>query len=361
MSDAAPPPALPALGPDDVRAAIAAGLLTDAQARALAAFSAARAEPLAPPPADASADEENVRFVTSFNDVFVTIGILLLVGATGFLLAGHSALAAAGAALVLIWGLSEIFARRWRMAFPSLILTAGLVASAAATGATAAHAVGAGEPLAAIAAGLTALIIGYLHWRRFGVPISVAAAVAGAGLTALALLHAVAPRLIEDHAAPVLLGLGLAVFGLAMWWDASDRARRTRRTDVAFWLHVLAAPLIVHPLVSTAGLEIGALRPDVAAIIFALFAVLAFVALVVDRRALLVSALVYLGVSTGTLIDRFGWAIESSGPLAVGVVGAVVLVLAVGWAPLRRLALRPVPRSIRALVPEPRSAQGATP
>ena len=47
---------------------------------------------------------------------------------------------------------------------------------------------------------------------------------------------------------PLLLLCGLAVFALAMRFDLSDPKRQTRRTDIAFWLHMLAAPLIVHPL-----------------------------------------------------------------------------------------------------------------
>ena len=34
-----------------------------------------------------------------------------------------------------------------------------------------------------------------------------------------------------------------------MRYDLSDPARETRRTDAAFWLHLLAAPLLVHTLV----------------------------------------------------------------------------------------------------------------
>ena len=35
--------------------------------------------------------------------------------------------------------------------------------------------------------------------------------------------------------------LGVGVFLFAMRWDSSDPARQTRRSDVAFWLHLLAA------------------------------------------------------------------------------------------------------------------------
>jgi hypothetical protein len=53
----------------------------------------------------------------------------------------------------------------------------------------------------------------------------------------------------------LVLVLGIGTFLFAMWWDSSDRARLTRRADVAFWLHLLAAPMIVHPSSRSAGPE----------------------------------------------------------------------------------------------------------
>jgi hypothetical protein len=71
-----------------------------------------------------------------------------------------------------------------------------------------------------------------------------------------------------------ILLLGVGVFLYAMRWDSSDPARVTRRSDVAFWLHLLAAPMIVHPVFTLLGLNDGdaTLRrgPDVVAIYVAL-------------------------------------------------------------------------------------------
>ncbi len=364
----APSPAAPGAGPeslalarpidgDDLAAAVAAGVVPADTARALARFVAAR--PADRPAETASADEENVRFVTSFNDVFVTIGILLVGAATVLILGEHSKVAASAATAVLAWGLSEVFSRHWKMAFPSIVLVAALTVSAGVFGATLADRLGAPTGVSGIAAGAAALAAGAAHWRRFGVPISIAGAFAGAGFLIFALLHGAFPGTLDDHSAPVLLILGLVAFGLAMWWDASDRERRTRRTDVAFWLHVLAAPAIVHPLIATAsGSVFGAVGTDRPATILAIYAGLALVALIVDRRALLVSGLLYLGVGTGTLIERLGWAAASTGSVAAGLVGAVVLGLAVGWTPLRNLILRGTPASVRALVPPARLPLG---
>ena len=97
--------------------------------------------------------------------------------------------------------------------------------------------------------------------------------------------------------------LGLAIFALAMWFDSSDLKRQTRRTDIAFWLHLLAAPIIVHPiLLSVTGSD----APLGAALqVILVFVCLAVVALVVDRRAILVSSLSYLAYAAGKIITAF--------------------------------------------------------
>ena len=55
----------------------------------------------------------------------------------------------------------------------------------------------------------------------------------------------------------LVLTAGIGVFALAMWWDRSDRVRQTRRSDVAFWLHLLAAPMIAHPIFHLLGVTEG--------------------------------------------------------------------------------------------------------
>jgi hypothetical protein len=47
----------------------------------------------------------------------------------------------------------------------------------------------------------------------------------------------------------IFLCCGLAVFAVAMSYDLTDPERVTHRSDCAFWLHFLAAPLLVHSLI----------------------------------------------------------------------------------------------------------------
>src|SRR3546814_13187607 len=77
-----------------------------------------------------------------------------------------------------------------------------------------------------------------------------------------------------------------------MRWDTSDRERQTRRSDVAFWLHLLAAPMIAHPLFHWLGVTGGENIGVGAAVgVLLVYVALGIVALAIDRRALLVSAL----------------------------------------------------------------------
>ena len=56
----------------DIEEARLAGILDDAKAAELTAFLKSRADP------GASSDDESLRFLTNFNDIFISIGIVIL-------------------------------------------------------------------------------------------------------------------------------------------------------------------------------------------------------------------------------------------------------------------------------------------
>ena len=87
---------------------------------------------------------------------------------------------------------------------------------------------------------------------------------------------------------------GLVILAAAMAYDARDLKRTTRFSDCAFWLHLVAAPLIVSPVItlikqSTNG-QRAQPRPSCCMTVFCL----GLFALAIDRRALLVSSLAVL-------------------------------------------------------------------
>lgn len=338
----------------ELEAAVAAGILDEASSRRLTDFLQSRDNiALAVP----DADEEQLRLITGFNDIFVTIGLGLFLGALAYLLSPFSTLVSAAAVAAASWGLAEYFTRKKRMALPSIVLllvfSGSVLISSVAVFSFApplswSGILANGGPALSLA-GLATALAGLAHWLRFRVPITVAAAAGGLIIMLLAGLTAAFPDVLDSHPVLVFLPVGLIVFATAMWFDMSDRKRRTRRTDIAFWLHLLAAPLIVHPVVLNL-VEMKEAGTDSAAAIIGIFLVLCFVALVADRRALLVSSLIYLAYAAQVLVTAAGWN-TSAFAVAILAVGAIVLLLSVAWRPLRQFVISLMPRAVTERVP----------
>jgi hypothetical protein len=144
--------------------------------------------------------------------------------------------------------------------------------------------------------------------------------------------------------------LGVGTFLFAMWWDSSDRTRTTRRSDVAFWLHLLAAPMIVHPIFTLLGLTSGHINVAEGLAVIALYIALGLTALAVDRRALLVSALAYVLYALDELFRQFG-AVELNVALTALVIGSALLLLSAFWHQARAAIVRPLPASLRERLP----------
>jgi len=353
----------------EIDEAVAAGAISADAATGLRAFvERQRALP--------TQDEEQFRLLTGFNDIFVAIAAAILLFAVGFIgqyiganlgLAidggdGPSFLAPAFVAAVS-WGLALFFTARRRMALPSILLLLAFVGGVFATvGFASILIVGSdridnnGDTLAAIVAAVSAAIAAgaaWLHWRRFQVPITVAAGVAAAAGLVMALLILAIGDLIVDRE-NVLLGvmlvLGLGVFAFAMRWDGSDRARITRRSDVAFWLHLLAAPMIVHPVFTLLGLNDGNASVAEGLVVILLYVAIGLTALAIDRRALLVSALAYVLYALNQLFERFG-AVELNVALTALVIGSALLMLSAYWHQARAMVVAPLPETLKARLP----------
>lgn len=356
MSQVTDDPAIRTVSAPTLAAAVTRGLLTNEQVQALCDLEIELAPSVREPQ-----DDEKLRFITGFGDIFVTIGIVLFLGALSYYALesvgtlGMSVVVAAAA-----WALAEFFTRTRRMALPSIVL---LVVYAAAVFGAAFLAIAAGgapppdmptamedNPLTVVGAALITVAAAALHYWRFRVPITIAAGVAALVAAVLGLLIAAAPKLVEQALTPIILVCGLAVFALAMRFDMSDPQRLTRRTDIAFWLHMLAAPMIVHPLVRGFLTDPGDVRTSSAWSILLVFALLALVAVLIDRRAVLVSGLSYAGIAFGTLVGASGL-VEGVVPLTMLALGAIVLLLSAGWHRLRGLFLSLLPPALARRLP----------
>jgi hypothetical protein len=264
------------------------------------------------------------------------------------------------------WLLAEYFTRKRRMALPSIIMLLVFIAccfilfeallfgqkSVNIFKAMATNFNGADSDLAErwatfgrffVVCTATAILAVIYYWR-FRVPIAVAGASAVSGFIVISLISTISPEFAKQYTRYVILLYGIGMFTLAMRFDMGDPLRRTRRTDIAFWLHLLAAPLIVHPLLNPV-VQGNALTGEQAVLIIAVFLLLGAVAVVIDRRALLVSSMSYAGISFVTLVKRTGLAnlVSESIPLTLLALGGFILLISVGWHPIRRIALSRLP------------------
>jgi hypothetical protein len=370
------------ISPETLDKAVAKGLISQTLRDQLETME--RAVALAPDArrADDEGDEENLRLVGGGNDLFVTVGTVLVSAGLFFvlttLLPGQT-LWIAGILAVFTWGLAEIVTRQHRMKLSSsvlalIFLTAILVALALQVEAS----LGIRKPETIwqlLALRQTASRAGYLflgggiiaaaiYFWRFRVPI-LAGAIAIA-FTLLAFLQtaiilydsvttgAIAPPRLED--APELLRAalymplicGLIVFATGVAFDIYDRDRRKIWSDCAFWLHVVSAPMLVHPLFIMAtgqNVVFGHIAPDANATVMLTILILCFlyVALAIDRRSLLVPTLAYFG-SLG-IYYLVNSASDSTGippfALILVVVGALIILFGAGWQRIRRIVVKP--------------------
>jgi hypothetical protein len=351
----------------ELEEAVAAGAISADSAAALRNFvEMQRSQP--------AVDEEQFRFITGFNDIFVSIAAAILLVAVAWIgqwagvfagLAvegdGPSFLAPAAVAAAS-WGLALFFTARRRMALPSILLLLAFVVAVFAASVFA-LVLGLGPDLVddnpavigitAAASGAVAAGAAWLHWKRFRVPITVAAGAAAVAAIAIGLLVAALGERVEtgrDLILGFVLLLGIGVFLVAMRWDSSDPARLTRRSDVAFWLHLLAAPMIVHPVFTLLGLNDGHATIGEGLVVVLLYVLIGLAALAIDRRALLVSALAYVLFALNELFKQFG-AIELNLALTALVIGSSLLLLSAFWHQARDLVVRPLPAGLRAKLP----------
>jgi hypothetical protein len=365
------------LSRQDIDAAVIRNIITAEQRDALLALATPTPAAIVP----SETPDEQLRLIGGGNDIFVTIGILLLmVGgsfALGPMLSGQPGVMAGIAALVVL-AVAEIVTRQRRMRLSSTVLALLFMACTATfvwLGVSKQVDVSAlqNNPLAifslrgsagwiSLAATLAFVAVAAAYFYRFRVP--VLAAVIALALTAYAFVQTglllydgvvsgsvqvptqeQIPAILRDALYMPLI-CGMIVFAIAVKLDLHDRERRTVWSDCAFWLHVVSAPMLVHPLFvmatgqNIAGANIAAGYDAVIGLVI-LIAVFTYVALAIDRRSLLVPTLGYFGtLGVQNLVSD---AATNAGipPIALVLVsvGALVIMFGAGWQRIRHVVV----------------------
>jgi len=301
-------------------------------------------------------DEEHFRLISGFNDIFVVIACALTLVSTMWISGVVSPLASPVATALVAWGLAEFFVRRRRMALPAIVLLLVFTASVAAFSAAVAEMWDLDLLVFAVLG--AAALAAWVHWLRFRVPMAVAICVGAllclGGLLVAGVLHGI--DMVNGHAwetlgSAVFFVCGVVAFALAMRWDMQDPRRVTEKSDTAFWLHMLAAPLLVHPVFSAMTLNVVNGVGYMQAIwVVLLYVGIGIVSLAIDRRALMVAALSYVLVVFANVLMRYGM-VNMNFAITALVVGAALLLLSVFWHRMRALVIGCLPQALTRRLP----------
>lgn len=131
--------------------------------------------------------------------------------------------------------------------------------------------------------------------------------------------------------------------------------RLTRKSDVALWLHLLAAPLLVHSAFASMQVMGDGARGAKAIAMLAIHVVIALISLVIDRRALMVSSLACVLYAFSSLLTQFGMVSLSFAVTAL-VIGLAWPLLSAFWQGARSRVLALLPTGLQHRLPAGRPA-----
>ena len=268
--------------------------------------------------------DEPLRFVRGFGDVFITLGIILLVIAINMLsLSGYLYfLPVAGFIIMAEW-----LVRVRRLSLPGIAILVSIlyfVNKAIDFDHENATVIG----LAILA--LTSLFF----YLRYKMPFSLLPV--AAGVVAIVVVQ-IGADLIEYPL--IFSGLGFIVFIVAMGFDIRDTERKTHLSDSAFWLHLLAAPLIIHGLMISVLFSQQQWLADMGHAVFIVifFTGILLIALLLDRRAMLVATQLYMAYAVTQLLQGQLGSTQNIIIYVLLILGFAIIFFGTYWYKTRRL------------------------
>ena len=340
--------------PEDLRAAVAAGILTEAQAASLLALANDRSGRRTALPSE----DEPFEFFRGFSEIFISIGLIILmagiVGAVTIMSGGSLVFALPLTTAVVAWWFADYFTLKRRMTLPSMVLAVAFgvgLLTFVFTAVAPNTANGRMISVVGFALATAGMIAWYIRFRlpfsafltgcfALGVVYSVTASVTNvAGVVAGSMFGDGGFRsffdLTENPAfATATLLFGIGAFLAGMWFDTRDPYRLGRHSATAFWCHLLAAPALVNTVAVTLlnGGGIGFL-----AIALVLITVLA---LVIDRRSFLTAAIAYVAIVIAWLM---GEGAGTSWIFVLLTLGSFITAIGTWWVQLRAKVMQMLP------------------
>lgn len=334
---------------DDLRAAVGAGLMTEAQAASLIAL----AEEREGVRARRSGLDEPFELFKGFNEIFIVVGLSILfagwLGVTGLTVFGANngyilGLVFSLTAMGVIFLLARYFTIARRMVAPSIALVVMFGLTALQFGLSFAAMIDLQFQASwTVGAGIAGLFL-CVYYLLFRVPFTVALIAASIVVLSFGFvtIGGTVPEEIQDifllsadgPFAIITIVLGVIGLVIAMAFDMSDPHRVTRRAASGFWLHVVAAPAIVNTVALTLFQS-----PDVGLrlLLLIFIAVMALFAIVIDRRSFLVSGVGYVVALSISVVEGEG------AFFVILLLGAGLVLLGAQWERLRGAIMRALP------------------
>ena len=335
--------------PEDLRAAVAAGIISEAQAASLSALANNRAGKRASLPSE----DEPFEFFRGFSEIFISVGLVILLSGVAALLAAFGGFALLTlvplACAAIAWWWAGYFTLKRRMTLPSMVLATAFGVGIVIFAFTALAQTGLDERMIAIL-GFSASALALVAWyQRFRLPF--AAFLTGAAvLAAVYSITASAANVVglvgsggyqalfdlgESPAfATATLLFGIGAFLVGMWFDTRDPHRLGRHSATAFWCHLLAAPALVNTVAVTLLNGGGTGFLAIALVLIALLA------LVIDRRSFLTAAIVYIAIVITWVMGESG---GTGWILTLLLLGGFITAMGTWWVQLRAAVMRVLP------------------
>jgi len=270
---------------------------------------------------------EQLKFIRSFGDIFIALGVLLLTFTSNQLAVNttHQLIIVA-----VFFLLAEWLVGYKRLVLPGMVILLSILYFVNAI-------VDATNPAYESLDVFLIIISGLVFYLRYKMPFSLYPVAVGSIYLSIELSGI---NVIQHPYIFILLGI--AVFIVAMWYDSHDTRRITSLSDNAFWLHLLAAPLIVHGvMVSLFLTKYGGLQTN-SLYILLLFTLFFFIALFVDRRAILVSSFAYALYAVFKFAYQQFFQIDNLTLFIFMGVGIFVIFFGTYWYKVRTLIFSPI-------------------
>jgi len=291
------------------------GIISKEQAELLANFEISETV------SHAENSEEQLRFVRSFGDIFITLGIVFVSIATAQF---EFELYYKIIPIIILVATTEWLVRVRRLALPGIALLISTLYFSS-------QFIDIGDSQIDFFSVMIPTFVAIAFYLRYKMPFTLLP-------IAMGIIGMVSSIIQIDFSQTsyIFVIYGLLVFIVAMWFDSRDIERKTRLSDAAFWLHLLAAPLVVHGVMVSLIIETHSL-PFKELLMIGFFIGFFLIALYVDRRAILVSSISYAIYAIVTLANNNSIYIENMTLLIFVGFGVFIIIFGVYWYKIRAI------------------------